>query len=602
MSVLKSPTLRSLAQWSLFLAVAVAVFSYIASGLNEPMALPTHPVSRAAPSGEPRTTSDTPASKDEAGSLATHANLPAAANLPAGLQTSSRQTSGLHTSSFQATVEDLNAEFRRHWQQRGVEPAPPADWYTLCRRLSLALVGSGLSLEEVRYLQTVPEADRARVCRERLLRDERFVQYWGERLTRTFVGAEEGPFIVFRRRRFVTWVRDQLRDNRPYDAMIRDMITARGLWNDQPQVNFLTVTMDSGEEEGQVDVTRLASRTSRAFLGMRIDCLECHDDFLGNVTLGSASDSREGTQQDFHQLAAFFSVARFNGLQGIADQEHAYRYQYLHEDEAVEVPPEVPFDRDLADPNLPPRRRLARWLTHPQNRQTARAAVNRVWALLVGKPMTDPVDDIPLHGPLPPGMDRLADDFVAHGWNLRRLIRVITATDVYRRDSRAPFEVSERHEQAWALFPVTRLRPEQVAGNVIQASRVKTLDSEGSLFGQLQKFTESNDFVRRYGDLGEDEFDLDAVTITQRLLMLNGKLVSEHSGSNPILNACTHIAMFATSDEQAIETAYLAVLNRPPSGRERETFLARLEAHPRRQAIEDLYWVLLNSSELGWNH
>ncbi|QEG38342.1 DUF1553 domain-containing protein [Roseimaritima ulvae] len=556
MAFWKAPLLKSLAQWGLFAAVGLTAFGYIASGLGKPQR------------AEARV-----------------------AAIPAS-----------QSQSIQATVDDLNAEFQRHWHNRDVQPAPTADWQTICRRMSLSLVGSGLSVEEMRYLQSLPEQQRTQQCLDRLLADERFEDYWSERLTRSFVGAEEGPFIVFRRRRFVTWIRDQLHNNRPYDQMIREMITARGLWNDQPQVNFLTVTLDSGEEEGQVDVTRLASRTSRAFLGMRIDCLQCHDDFLGNVSLGTASESREGTQQDFHQLAAFFAVARFNGLQGIADQDHTYEYQYLDADEAVAVPPKVPFQEDLVDENLPVRQQLAHWMTHPENRQSARAAVNRVWALLLGKAMTDPVDDIPLHGPLPPGMDRLADDFVAHGWNLRRLIRVIVSSDVYQRDSRAPFEVTERHEQAWALFPVTRLRPEQVAGSVIQASRVKTLDSEGSFLMQLQKLTESNDFVKRYGDSGEDEFDLDAVTITQRLLMLNGNLVSEHTKQNPVLNACTHIAMFATNDEQAVETAYLAVLNRSPSERERETFVARLADGNRRQAIEDMYWVLLNSSELGWNH
>ncbi len=555
MAFVKSPLLKSLVQWGLLGGVALTAFGYIASGLGRP----------------PR----------------------AEARVPAAAAPLDR--------SIQATVDDLNAEFQRHWHSRDVQPAPPADWETICRRMALSLVGSGLSVEEMRYLQSLPADQRTSACLERLLADERFEDYWSERLTRSFVGAEEGPFIVFRRRRFVTWVRDQLHENRPYDQMIREMITARGLWNDQPQVNFLTVTMDSGEQ-GQVDVTRLASRTSRAFLGMRIDCLQCHDDFLGNVSLGSASESREGTQQDFHQLAAFFSVARFNGLQGIADQDHSYEYQYLNADEAVVVPAKVPFQQDLVDENLPTRQQLAHWMTHPENRQTARAAVNRVWALLVGKAMTDPVDDIPLHGPLPPGMDRLADDFVTNGWNLRRLIRVIVSTDVFQRDSRAPFEVTERHEQAWALFPVTRLRPEQVAGSVIQASRIKTLDSEGSFLMQLQKLTESNEFVTRYGDSGEDEFDLDAVTITQRLLMLNGKLVGDHSKQNRVLNACSHIAMFATSDEQAVETAYLAVLNRQPSQREQETFVARLREGSREQAIEDMYWVLLNSSELGWNH
>jgi len=337
---------------------------------------------------------------------------------------------------------------------------------------------------------------------------------------------------------------------------------------------------------------------------MRIDCLQCHDDFLGNVELGTASDSRTGTQQDFHRLAAFFGSARYNGFQGVQNGQRAYRFQYLGEDEETEVVPAVPFAAELVDPAVgDPRQRLVDWMTHPQNPQAARALVNRVWALLLGKPLATPVDEIPLHGPLPPGLDRLADDVIDHGWDLRRLIRVIVASDVFQIDSRAPHAVDERHEQAWALFPLTPLRPEQVAGSIIQASRIKTVDREGSFLIELQKLLESNDFVKRYGDTGEDAFAFEPITITQRLLLLNGKLVGEQTARNPILNACTHIAMFSDQADQAIEATYLATLNRHPTKAESAHFTARWETAPsRRQAIEDLSWVLMNSTEFSWNH
>ena len=95
--------------------------------------------------------------------------------------------------------------------------------------------------------------------------------------------------------------------NRGYDQIVRDLITAEGLWTDRPEVNFLTVTFDSND--GNPDPIRLAARTSRAFLGLRIDCLQCHNDFLGNVNLGDSDSIREGMQSDFHQLAAFYTAA-----------------------------------------------------------------------------------------------------------------------------------------------------------------------------------------------------------------------------------------------------------------------------------------------------
>lgn len=561
--------LKPFAQWGVMFGLAVVAGGYVASGLGTP-AMPYPDRSAEPESGVPLETQ------------------PVSVN---------QQTEG----SIQATANAIDSEFQRHWAERDVQVAEPADWRTVCRRIALATVGAGLSIEELRALEGVPEEERVEVCLNRLLADERFEHYWGERLTRTFLGTAEGPLFVYRRQRFVSWVREQLHNNRRYDAVIRDMVTAGGIGNDQPQVNFLTVTMQEGEG-GQPDPIALATRTTRAFLGMRIDCLQCHDDFLGTMEFGSSSDVRQGTQQDFHQLAAFYSPARFSGLQGIRDKTNPYEYQYLDSDEVEEVPPMVPYARDLVDENLPPRKRLAAWMTHPENRQTARCVVNRIWALMTGKPLVDPVDDIPLHGPFPPALESLADDFIANDWDLQRLIRVIVATRVFQLESRADFPVTERNEQAWALFPVTRLRPEQVAGCVIQASRVKTVDAEGSFIVELQKLLESNEFVKRYGDNGVDEFDLDAVTITQRLLMLNGKLVDEHVSENPILNACTQITMFATTDEKAVEAAYLASLNRLPSAAEKSLFVKRLEENPKRQAMEDMFWVLLNSSELGWNH
>src|SRR5439155_9601592 len=121
----------------------------------------------------------------------------------------------------------------------------------------------------------------------------------------------------------------------------------------------------------------------------------------------------------------------------------------------------------------------------------------------------------------------IADDFVAHGFDLRRLIRVIASTEVFRLDSAATDETGEAEEKGWAVFPLTRLRPEQVAGSVLQAASVATLDAETHILLRLARSGQENDFVKRYGDSGEDEFEGRGGTIPQRLLMMNGKMVRE---------------------------------------------------------------------------
>jgi hypothetical protein len=505
--------------------------------------------------------------------------------------------------SLTASVAAVDAVFENTWQAAALEPSGPADWRTVSRRVALGLIGTGVSLEELSELEALPEPHRVDAWVEKLLGDPRWSSYFAERLSRSWVGNEDGPFILFRRRRFNTWLSDQLAGGRPYDQIVREMVTANGFFTDKPAVNFLTSTYNTAQEN-RGDPIRLAGRTSRSMLGVRIDCLQCHDDFLGNVSLGD--EARDGQQIDFHRLAAFYSGATLNGLRGVYDDGKPYDYQLLHEDKAETIEPAVPYGAEYLPADGSPRERLAGWITSPQNRQAARAATNRIWALVTGKPLVEPVDDIPLHAPGSEALNALADDFVAHGFDIRRLIRVITRTRAFRLDSRADFEVTPEIEAQWAVFPLTRLRPEQVAGAIIQAARLTAIDADSSLLERLIKFTQTNDFLTRYGDTGEDQFRQDSVTVTQRLILMNGQVVGERTEENPVLNASSQINILARTDEQALESIFLAVLNRLPSEKEAAHFLPQLTAASaegaRGRAIEDQYWVLLNCSEFSWNH
>lgn len=573
---------------ALLFVVGFTAFAFLIAGIDE-----------VAVRGPAKTELNSPS--DEAKLASARLSEGADGNAEKSNATKSAAPPAVQSAELQESLTKLNACFETKWREADLEVAPRADWLTVCRRLSLSMVGTGLSLQEIRDLESLPEQVRISTHLERLLADPRYHDYWAERFTRLYVGAVDGPFIAFRRRRFRHWLSDQLASNRPYDQLVRNLITAEGLPTDRPEVNFLTVTL-STNEEGQPDPIRLAARTSRAFLGLRIDCMQCHDDFLGNVSLGDG-ELREGTQQDFHALAAFYSGARFNGLQGIRTETRPYEFQFLNADAETTVEPAVPFASHLLPKEGKPRNRLAAWLVHPENKQASRALVGRIWALLYGHPITSAVDNIPLTIPSHPAHDLLADDFVQHGFDMRRLIRLIVLSKPYQMDSAAPFEITELHEQQWAAFPLVRLRPEQVAGTVIQAARIKTIDRDSSLVIQLMKFGGVNDFVTRYGDIGEDEFDQDNVTITQRLIMLNGELVKDSIENNPVLNSSAHILMFAADDKQAIESTYLCVLNRFPDEDELAIFSKRLaESKDREATIADLFWVLLNCSELAWNH
>jgi hypothetical protein len=503
---------------------------------------------------------------------------------------------------IELVAQRVDGAFMEAWNDAGLTPVGPADNLTVARRLALALAGTIPSLEEIREIEKQVDERQITWWLSRLLEDRRTSNHLAERFARALVGVEDGPFLIFRRRRFVNWLSDQIRSNRPYDDLVSQILTEEGLWTDTPAVNFYTRTVTE-DNESRPDPILLAGRTSRAFLGMRIDCLQCHDDFLGTINLGAPDDLTGGTQFDFHALAAFFNQTE-NSLLGIRDNPELgdYVYKLLDAEGETPIPPSVPFHLELDDDSeANPRIRLAKWVTHPDNRPFARAIVNRVWAILFARPLIEPVDDIPLEGPFPTALEILVDDLVDNHYDLHRLIRVVAATRVFRLASSSSTEVSQSAEDAWAVFPLVRLRPDQVAGGIVQSTSLTTIDSTAHIVSRLAEFGLENDFVERFGDPGEDEFKDRGETITQRLLMLNGKMIDERLKAG--LTIPGHLVGISPNIEKAIEIVYLTTLTRRPNANEIQHFVSNLESADEKNArIIDVYWALINSAEFRWNH
>jgi hypothetical protein len=151
---------------------------------------------------------------------------------------------------------------------------------------------------------------------------------------------------------------------------------------------------------------------------------------------------------------------------------------------------------------------------------------------------------------------------------------------------------------------MTRLRPEQVIGSMLQAASLQTIDRNSHLFTRTVRFFRENDFLKEYGDLGEDELDERAGTIPQALLRMYGKLSHEIIATSP-LNATGRIAALAPNDAARLDTLYLVCLTRRPTAEEAAELLPQFEAASegsRPQALEDLCWALFNSGEFSWNH
>ena len=495
------------------------------------------------------------------------------------------------------TVHAVDAAFEAEWKRQNLQPTPTADALIIARRLSLALTGSIPSLQEIRELEAQPEGSRVTWWLGHLLADRRSSDYLGERLARVYVGTEAGQLILYRRRRLVAWLSDALYTNKPYNEIVQSLIGAQGIWTSNPEGNFISATFEPKKGPNEA---KLAGRVSRAFLGVQMDCVQCHDGKLGSTW----------KQKDFHELAAFFGQCGFS-LRGLQDNpKKQYEFRYLRKTEDEIIPAAVPWQPELLPEKGLPRQRLATWVTSPQNRPFARAFVNRLWALMFNRPLVLPVDEIPLHGPLPPGMEILADDFTAHGCDIQRLIRIITATRVFKMSSESvdpDHPPTAEAEKQWASYPMTRLRPEQMAGSVIQAASLSTLDADTEVLFRLKRDIDVTNFVKRYGDLGEDEFGGQASTIPQRLLIMNGNMIANNTGTSFLAtNASQRISMLSPNSAVAVETAYLAAFTRRPSKEEADYFITKLDGVPsqnaRNRAMADLYWTLLNSTEFSWNH
>lgn len=501
------------------------------------------------------------------------------------------------------SVSRVNEWLRREWTEQGIEPAGMADDLTIFRRLSLALHGTVPSLEEVRSFVSDQAPDRLERWQEKMLRDSRFADYFSERLTRMLVGNDEGAFVVYRRDRLRDWLAVRIRQDRSWSETVHQLIAGDGLWTENGHTNFITAAVI--EDEG-VDENKLAGKTVRAFLGQRIDCAQCHDHFFA-----------DWKQTDFEGLAAFFGQARVTPG-GVVDRRREegepieYEITDPGSEEARTVSPVVPFHTEWQATKGTRRRQLATWVTHAENRRFRRAAANRIWGLMFGRAWSEPVDDLPDPDDLTDVLDVLAEEFAAHDDSLQFLIRLIVQSDAFRLRSDVP-EVSEdtwtAMEQHWAVFPLVRLRPEQVIGAIVQAGNILTIDQNSHVFTRFARFTSENDFLRQYGEIPEDELLQQTGTIPQALLRMNGEFTRDRTRAE-LLNSAGQIVSFSRDDETMINNSFLACLTRPPTVEEQEVFSGRLRNIPqgeqgerqREKVIEDLFWVLFNSPEFSWNH
>jgi hypothetical protein len=492
----------------------------------------------------------------------------------------------------------IDAALERAWKRDGLAPAATVSDLAFQRRLWLDLLGTLPSLEEIRDLEREPEAGRKARLVTRALADARFGETLAERLAKIAVGAGKKPDDLFyRRRRFVEWLRDQVNERRGWDEIVRELIASEGFSTGAPAVNFVLAQ--------DADPAKLAGRTARAFLGVRIDCAQCHDHPFAPWKQG-----------DFEGIAAFFARTARKGPFLHEESHGDYDIEDRKDGTFRRVEPHVPFSRnalpplDVARPAPSPKRRaaLARWVTDPGNAYFARAISNRAWAWLLGRGIVDPVDELDQQEPSNPEvLELLERDLRDHRFDLVRLVRAIVSTRAYALASTLDAgraAEADRLRASFALYPLKPLHPDQLANAIWQATAFQTQDDARPLLFRIARADQTKKFVERHGgdldaEVPEDE------TLFQRYLLMNGALVKERTKADNPFGVPARLVLLAHSDETVVETAYLMALSRRPTASELEHFRRRLGGLDRpgkTRAAQDLLWALINSVEFAWNH
>jgi hypothetical protein len=592
--------------------------------------------------------SATPVRKPEskAGSISKSKAAPRINAPKARSATSTGKTAGRNSPmSFAEPLGELDKMIVDSWKAASVDPAPLADEYSWLRRVHLDLIGRVPTLEEAdaALAMGLSQKKGRRQLVESLLDHpdypKRFAQIWRNVLIgRNPMGGNDvnGPA-------FETWLRSQLLQNRPWDVMVRELIAGEGSSKDQGAVNYILAHARFGGARlaDPNAATALTGKTSRVFLGLQIQCTQCHDHFLNSTW----------KQNDFWGMNAFFlglereelprdDTARGNGNRpaGFIVRDRATTAWSMFDRRnatAGSLPPLYLGGVEMPDYETKSRRSaLADYVTSKDRTQLAKAVVNRYWAIFMGKGFVNPVDDFGDHNDpvMPEILDHLAEEVVRDGFDLKKLIVTITTSLPYQLSSELPAGTKNKNDTLFARMELKPMSPEQLYDSLISVTRLDESqgagpEAENSRIAQRQAWVRQ--FVRNFAnDEGGESSEFEG-TIPQAMLLMHGPMVDTiiNSFRQPDSQMQRLVEKAFTSRQPASALAhslYARFLSRPPSAREAkavETAFAQLfatmtydkNAQPAsvtdspayralRMAGEDLSWALLNSNEFILNH
>ncbi len=502
---------------------------------------------------------------------------------------------------------------------KGSPPAAPAGDAEFLRRIYLDLTGVIPSAAEARAFFADKNPDKRAKLIDKLLAGDGYARHMQQTFDALLLDRRADKHV--KRGEWTEFLRASFAANKPYDQLVREILSADGAdpKNRAPAAFYLN-------RDGDVNV--LTKDISRLFLGMNLQCAQCHDHPLVDAY-----------KQDFYYgIYAFLNrsyVFNDKSLKMTVSAEKAdgdVTYQSVFVPKVTKTSgPHMPagltitepkFDKGQEYARLPKlnergipkfsrRAQLADALTNPENVQFARAAANRFWFLMFGRGIVHPVEfDHPANPPSHPELlESLARDFLARKYDIKAFLRDLALTQAYQRSSEAPKDAKGIDPAKFAVAAVRPLSPEQFAWSVLQATG--QLDAERKALGpkasetalhakyagQVTQFV--NLFANQPGEPATGDFE---ATLDQTLFLRNSDAIRGLLAPRPgdladRLNGIKEPAPFA-------EELYLSVLTRQPSPEEAKDvaeYLARRSAD-RTAAVQELIWALVMSAEFRFSH
>jgi hypothetical protein len=472
-----------------------------------------------------------------------------------------------------------------------LRPSPGCDDTTFLRRAFIDITGALPAIEEARkFLDDKASDKRARLVNELLGRKE-FADLWVMKFAELLqIRSRDNVVYPKAALLYFEWLRDQMLTNVPLDRIVHDLLTASGSNLKSPAANYYQI---------EPDPLKMAENTAQIFMGMRVQCAQCHNHPFDRWTMN-----------DYYSFAAFFAqVGRKPGddpRETVVFDRPGGEVKHLVTGAAM--PPKFLGGDVPKIKNETRREVLADWLTAPENPYFARNLANMIWTHFMGRGIIEPVDDVRISNPAsnPELLDALASKLIAYKYDFRKLVTDICNSRAYQLSTR-PNDTNAQDERNFSKAAIRRLRAEVLLDCVSQVTETPNKFPglpRGARAVQIADGNTGNYFLTTFGRASRTtvcscEVKIDP-NLSQALHLLNGATVEKKIGEGGVVKS---MLKAKRTPEQIIENLYLRCFSRKPTSEETAKlgvfFKNCTEPEP---VLEDVFWSLLNTKEFVFNH